>query len=113
MFANNCWALKVNSQKSQLILMLGSEGFDTEGSTSPGPGLRRNVKVLFTENHSLAPASWGIVIFLTDPGTPRGMAQFWAKAVPVEVGDVGKYGVTPSAWRRNRELFELIAVPVI
>lgn len=79
------------------MLILGSEGFDTDGSTSPGPGFSRNVKVLSTENHNLAPASWGIVIVLLDPTAPRGMEQFSAKGCPVEVGDVGKYGVNPSA----------------
>ena len=33
----------MNSQKPKLTLMLGSELLVTEGSTRPGPGLRRKV----------------------------------------------------------------------
>ena len=38
------------------VLMLGSDGFVTEGSTRAGPGLSKNVNVLSTENQIRLPA---------------------------------------------------------
>ena len=104
------WALlKVNSANAQLVLMLGSEGFVTAGSTRAGPGLMRKVRVLSTENQIRPPAIWGIVTFTVFPGPPRGMAQSVLSWAPGSGGEVGKYGVWPSAWRRKRPLFESMA----
>jgi hypothetical protein len=68
--------LKVSSQKPQLVLMFGSEGFVTDGSTSAGPGFSRNVKGLLIENQMRAPAIWGMVTVLVEPGLPNAIAQF-------------------------------------
>ena len=89
MLTKSSAALKVNSQKSQERLMLGSEGLVTDGSTSAGPGLRRKVNVPSTENQIRLPARWGTVTVVVLPGAPRGMAQSWLRAEPVEEGDVG------------------------
>ena len=89
MLTKSSAALKVNSQKSQDSLMFGSEGLVTDGSTSAGPGLRRKVKVPSTENQIRPPARWGTVTVVVLPGAPRGIAQPWLRAEPVEEGDVG------------------------
>lgn len=89
-FANSWKLLKVNSQKSQLRLMFGSDGLETEGSTSPGPGFSKKVNFPSTENQSRAPASCGMVTDVTEPAAPSGIAQSTARAVPVELGEVGK-----------------------
>ena len=89
MLTKSSAALKVNSQKSQDRLMFGSDGLVTDGSTSAGPGLRRKVKVPSTENQIRLPARWGTVTVVVLPGAPRGMAQSWVRAEPVEEGDVG------------------------
>src|SRR5580692_10389086 len=90
MFMNSWVELYVNSQKSQARLMLGSEGLETDGSTSAGPGLSRNVIGVPMENHSLAPASCGTVIVTGDPpGAFSGMAQFTASGDPVPDGEDG------------------------
>ena len=46
----------MNSQKPQDKLMFGSDGLVTDGSTRAGPGLRKKVRVLSTENHIRPPA---------------------------------------------------------
>ena len=56
MLTKSSAALKVNSQKPQDRLMFGSEGLVTDGSTRAGPGLRKKVRVLSTENHIRLPA---------------------------------------------------------
>lgn len=89
MLTKSSAGLKVNSQKSQDILVFGSEGLLTDGSTSAGPGLRRKVRVPSTENQIRLPARWGTVTVVVVPGAPRGMAQSWLRAEPVEEGDVG------------------------
>ena len=89
MLTKSSAVLKVNSQKSQDRLMFGSEGLVTDGSTRAGPGLRRKVSVPSTENQIRLPARWGTVTVVVLPGAPRGMAQSWLRAEPVEEGDVG------------------------
>lgn len=69
--------------------MLGSVGLVTEGSTIAGPGLRRKVRVLSTENQMRLPARWGTVTVTVLPGGPRGIAQFLARGEPVEEGELG------------------------
>lgn len=61
----------------------------TEGSTRPGPGLRRNVRVSLTENQIRAPASCGIVTVVDEPGAPSGMLQLTANDWPSEEGEEG------------------------
>lgn len=70
--------------------MFGSAELETEGSTSPGPGFNKNVNLSSTENQSRAPANCGMVTVVVEPAAPRGIAQSTAKAVPVELGEVGK-----------------------
>lgn len=61
----------------------------TDVSTRAGPGLRRKVRVLSTENQMRPPAMWGMVTVTVLPGGPKGIAQFWAREEPVEEGEVG------------------------
>ena len=70
--------------------MLGSDGLVTDGSTSAGPGLSRNVSGLPMENHSRAPARCGTVIVTgAPPGAFSGMAQSTASGLPVADGEAG------------------------
>ncbi len=61
----------------------------TEGSTRPGPGLRRKVRLPSTENQRRAPARRGIVTVLLAPGAPRLMEQSAWRGAPVEDGESG------------------------
>ena len=71
------------------MLIFGSEGLVTEGSTRAGPGLSKKVRVLSTENQMRLPARWGIVTATVLPGAPNGIAQFLARAAPVDDGEAG------------------------
>ncbi len=80
----------MNSQKSHGRPMLGSDGLLTDGSTSPGPGLSRNVSGVPMENQSRAPASCGTVIVTgAPPDAFSGMAQSTASGVPAADGEDG------------------------
>ena len=74
------------------MLILGSEGLVTAGSTRPGAllggfaGLRRKVRVLSTENQMRLPARCGTVTVTVFPGAPSGIAQSWARGAPVDEG---------------------------
>lgn len=53
--------LKVNSQKEKLVLMFGSDWLKTDGSTSAGPGFRKNCNGAPWENQMRPPAMCGVV----------------------------------------------------
>ena len=74
---------------TQLVLMFGSEGLVTEGSTRAGPGLSKKVRVLSIENQMRLPARWGTVTVTVLPGGPNRIAQSSARAAPVDDGEVG------------------------
>ena len=113
MLAKSWELLNVNSAKAQWILMFGSEGLATLGSTKPGPGLSRKVKGCPIENQIRPPAMWGITALTVLPGPPSGMETLAPSEAPGALGDVGKYGVLPSAWRRKRALLLSMARPVM
>ncbi len=80
----------MNSQKPHSTLMFGSDGFDTDGSTSAGPGLSRNVSGAPIENQIRPPARCGMVIRRAPaPDAFSGMAQSAPSGAPVDDGDAG------------------------
>ena len=79
----------MNSQNPQLMLTLGSLGFVTDGSTNPGPGLRRNFRGESMANQMRPPAMCGMDALTVFPGAPSGIAQSLARLAPVDGGEVG------------------------
>ena len=69
--------------------MLGSEGFEMDGSTSAGPGFSLKVRRALTENQMRPPAIRGIVTVRLLPGAPSWMAQSAARSLPTAPGEAG------------------------
>ncbi len=69
------------------VITSGSEGFETDGSTSPGPGLRRKTSGVFMEKKMRAEESLGIVAVVTEPGAPRRIAQSTPRGLRTPGGD--------------------------
>jgi hypothetical protein len=84
------------------VSIFGSEGFVTDGSTSPGPGFRRKIKGLLIENQMRPADILGIVAIVVEPSGPRRIVQSTARGVWTPDGEAGKYGVLPSAWIKQR-----------
>ena len=60
-----------------------------DGSTRPGPGFRRKVRVSLMTNQTRAAEIRGIVTVAVAPEAPSGMAQFAARGCPVDEGEDG------------------------
>ena len=69
--------------------MFGSDGLVTDGSTMAGPGFKRNVNSLSTENQIRPPAKWGMVAVVVVPCAPSLIAKLSDSLVPICGGLVG------------------------